>query len=237
MEELFKLNRALKQAYRKANKDILLKVENLSICRDERQIVSNVNFELNKGEILHIKGANASGKTTILKSLLGLLPAKGEIYYKNSSHYNSLWERAIFIGHSSGLRPELSLLETLIFFLDKAKIQGCKNLNLEKVSRSEQVDFLLEKLDLLEVKNSLVTKLSAGQEKRLSLARLLIFNKPIWILDEAFSNLDIKAMSFLRKTLQEHTEYGGAAIITSHTKLAKISYLRQIDLDLIEAKN
>lgn len=231
------MDKASKQAYTNSSKEVLLKVKNLSICRDERQIVANINFKLHQGEILHIKGANASGKTSILKSLLGLLLAKGEIFYKKSLNDNNIWERVIFIGHSSGLRAELNLLETLNFFLDKAQIQSCKNLRLEKTSKSGQISFLLDQLDLLGVKNSLVTKLSAGQEKRLSLARLLIFKKPIWILDEAFSNLDIKARNFLQKILQEHTRSGGAAIITSHTKLPKTKNLKQIDLDLIEAKN
>lgn len=242
-----------------SNKDILLQIKNLSIVRDEKTLIKNLNFELLRGEVLHIKGANASGKTSILKSILGLLPAQGKVVFFNSNNSsNSIKpsdlsfssnfcassnnkvnsnakQNAIFIAHESGLRPEFSVWQSLNFFLDLGRANSSLSLsaqNQTKKTKAEYLNFILDKFNLYQVKNSPVTKLSAGQEKRLSLTRLVIFQKDLWILDEAFSNLDIKGKDLLKNLIDKHLETGGAGILTSHTQLPDFKISRTLDLQL-----
>lgn len=214
--------------------NILLEVQNLSIERDEKIILKSLDFSLKKGEILHIKGANASGKTSILKSILGILPSKGNIFYPNDKNSKSFFKNSIFIGHKSGLNQELSLKQSLELFLELSQNflpnHNFLNKKIKNEQKNEQIEFILQKFDLHKAQNSLVSKLSAGQEKRLSLTRLEIFKKSIWLLDEAFSNLDKKGKKLLLEMIEKHRQNQGALILTSHTDL-EFENLKILDLN------
>ena len=188
----------------------LLQVNHLSCQRGERILFNDVNLCFQSGDFVQIEGHNGVGKTTLLRALSGLSrPREGEVLWNNApilQQQEEFNQNLLFLGHHSGTKPELSAWENLRFF--------------QKTTNSrQQVEILWETLQvvgLLGYEDIPANQLSAGQQKRVALARLWLSTAPLWILDEPFNTIDKRGVQVLTNLFEFHINQGGIVIITSH---------------------
>jgi heme exporter protein A len=159
--------------------------------------------------MLQIQGANGSGKTSLLRILCGLtLPDKGEVLWNGENAHEHSYEYLrdlSYIGHTNGVKTELTALENLVV----ARAMAVPN---EEVSNNAA----LERSGLVDYENTQARKLSSGQRRRLALARLMITNARIWILDEPFTALDDNGKKMVKEMLSEHAASGGITVLATH---------------------
>ncbi len=187
-----------------------ISTDNLEFSRGSVPVFSGVNLSLSFGEVLMIRGGNGSGKTSLLRILAGFSNFySGKIRYRlaNNPWINGPAHGAIgWMGHKNGLSLELTVEENLVFW--------------QKIFKSHvQISQTIDRVGLSDFKNQTARSLSAGQFRRLNLAKLLLGNWPVWILDEPSANLDRKGRQLIEGLLVEHTKNGGSAIIASHEPL------------------
>lgn len=187
----------------------MLSAHQLSFEYEDQELFANLDFSLQSGEILQVCGTNGSGKTTLLRVLTGLLaPAQGEVQWEGkaiadcrSEYYANMQ----YSGHLVGIKMSLTVAENLRLAL---AMTGLKSMAM--------VDGVLEEVNLLSYKSRLVSELSAGQKRRLVLAKLVLTKVLLWILDEPFAALDKIAVKLLEKIICEHLQNGGMVVLTSH---------------------
>jgi heme exporter protein A len=179
---------------------------NLSCVRDDRVLFSELNFKLNTGQVLLLEGRNGSGKTSLLRILCGFRePDSGEITWNNEAiNDSSYYADMAYIGHLDGIKKELTVLENLKVALALGNIGHYT------------IGEALKKVHLQGYDDVLVQALSAGQKRRLSLARLLITHNILWILDEPFTSLDKQGIALIESLMIEHCAKGGMIVLTSH---------------------
>lgn len=197
-----------------------LQVEALACYRGERLLFENMSFTARFGEVLEISGYNGSGKTTLLRLLCGLLlPEKGTLLWGGQpiDKIRPLYHSELaYVGHTDGIKEELTAQENL-------KVAGALH---GGGIRPEQA---LERVGLSKIRGLLGRFLSAGQRRRLALARLLVNRARLWLLDEPFTALDKDAMRTIAALLEEHTAQGGIAIFTSHHPV-DIAHARTLEI-------
>jgi heme exporter protein A len=187
-----------------------LSVSGLSCVRGERRLFSAVGFDLAAGEWLHVQGENGSGKTTLLRALVGLSPpAEGDIRWRGAQ-IRQLGEdyrrEMLYLGHHGAVKEELTPLENLKL---AAALDG-------RTLDDREAMAALHRFGLKGREELPVRFLSAGQKRRVLLARLVTRNALLWVLDEPFTALDVKAVDMLSALIAEHLQNGGLAILTSH---------------------
>jgi heme exporter protein A len=192
----------------------LLSFRNVAIARGDHLLLRDVSGAVAAGEILHIRGANGIGKTSLLEVLCGLRQAEsGEVargFEPEACHW---------IGHRNALNPALSPYENLRFW---CAVQGVP---------ADGVRGALREFELQRVSDQPCRQLSAGQRRRSALARLALVRRPLWFLDEPLSALDQRGIGHWLGLLEAHQREGGAAIITSHQPLpAALPGLRNMEL-------
>lgn len=200
-----------------------LEVRKITCVRGERALFSDIDFQVLPGQCLHIRGENGVGKTSLLRLLTGLAsPESGEILWSGHSIKKDVLEyhsKLLFLGHRDALKEDLSAIENLRMY---AAIDG--------ITLSEQDIFAsLWRFGLKGREDLPVNCLSAGQKKRVLMARMLTRRAQIWILDEPFNALDTHAVEELQGLIAEHLQRNGLVVLTSHQPLA-IPGLRVLDL-------
>ena len=210
--------------YSSFNKPLLmLEARALSCIRGERQLFQNLNLTVTAGECLHVRGENGVGKTSLLRLLTGLAkPEAGEVLWNQQSiaKDSSLYHRELlFLGHRDALKEDLTALENLRLYavLDDIQLPGDKALA------------ALWRFGLRGRENLPVSCLSAGQKRRVLMARMLTRQAKLWILDEPFNALDLHAVQDLQGLITEHVEQGGLVILTSHQEV-QLPRVRVLDL-------
>ncbi len=202
----------------------MLEIVNLTCTRGDRPLFQGLSFSLEPGEILHIQGANGSGKTTLLRTICGLSqPAEGQIRWQNTpiNHLaDDYRDQLCYVGHANGIQGDLSATENLRF---GACVSGA--------GIHADVGASLELVGLAHAARLPAKLLSQGQKRRLALARLLISAKPLWVLDEPFTALDVRSVSVMNERLAAHLADGGMVIITSHQELSVANHTRKVSLD------
>ncbi|MBU3612107.1 cytochrome c biogenesis heme-transporting ATPase CcmA [Polynucleobacter sp. MG-27-Goln-C1] len=201
----------------------VLEARALTCIRGERELFSGLDLQVLAGQCLHIRGENGVGKTSLLRLLTGLTsPESGEILWnghsikKEASEYHG---KLLFLGHRDALKEDLSAIENLRLY---AAIDG--------ITLSEQDAFAsLWRFGLKGREDLPVNCLSAGQKKRVLMARMLTRGAQVWILDEPFNALDTHAMQVLQDLITEHLKSNGLVVLTSHQPVA-IPGLRVLDL-------
>ena len=185
-----------------------LSVNDLACDRGERRIFSGVSFTLLPGEVLVVTGRNGAGKSTLLELLAGRLrPAAGEVLLAEAGD-RTLPECLHYVGHRDALKSALTARENLDFARD---FLGDPALDPREA---------LEAVGLAHAAKLPVAYLSAGQRRRVALARLLVAHRPLWLLDEPTSALDTASQENLLRLMEEHRERGGVVIATTHAPLA-----------------
>lgn len=200
-----------------------LEARAISCVRGERELFSGLHLQVFAGQCLHIRGENGVGKTSLLRLLTGLAsPDSGEVLWnghpikKEASEYHS---KLLFLGHRDALKEDLSAIENLRMY---TAIDG--------IALSEQDAFsALWRFGLKGREDLPVNYLSAGQKKRVLMARMVTRRAQVWILDEPFNALDSHAAQELQGLIAEHLEGNGLVLLTSHQPLA-IPGLRVLDL-------
>jgi heme exporter protein A len=183
----------------------------LSCVRQKTTLFRNISFTLKSGSLLVIEGANGSGKSSLLRLLAGLSsPAGGEIFWQNQSIYQirDLYnDNMHYVGHANGIKLGLTVAENI-------KLVKCLAGNNGNIFPDEHE--ILTLLQLATYKHVLAKTLSAGQKRRLALARLFLLPKKLWILDEPFTALDMNSHTIVLSLLEKHLEQNGISIISSH---------------------
>jgi heme exporter protein A len=186
-----------------------LAIEHLQCIRDDRVLFDDLNFTLSAGQLLQIEGRNGSGKTSLLRILCGLtLPTEGTVYWNNQDIEDikhNYWANLAYIGHTPGIKAELTPLENLAMAQSLAATP----------STVELAD-VLDQVGLYGFEDVPTRTLSAGQQRRVALARLLVSEAQLWILDEPFTALDKAAITMIEQLLDAHAKQGGMAVLTSH---------------------
>lgn len=190
---------------------VSLTADKLACLRGERRVFANLDFKLAAGEALVVEGANGAGKTSLLRLIAGFLPvAEGALMLATDKLRISEGEErgrfAGWLGHQDGLKPQLNVEEQLQFFARLYGAQGPLQTVLERVGLSRQ-------------KNFPCRYLSAGQKKRLGLARLLVSQRPLWLLDEPFAALDTAGRALSAELMTAHCREGGILVVASHDPL------------------
>ena len=175
----------------------MLKVSNLSVARGGVSLLQDVTFEVQAGQALVLRGPNGIGKTSLLRCISGLQPpTSGEI---------SAPESVAYAAHADGLKGQLSVLENLKFWAD---IYGGRG-----------PEAALVAYDLADLAQRPTANLSAGQKRRLGLARMLVTGCALWVMDEPTVSLDVQNVTKFRTVLRAHLQAGGGAVLTTHIDL------------------
>ncbi len=191
----------------------MLSATGLACIRGERPLFSGVGFALSAGEWLHVRGANGSGKTSLLRLVAGLSqPAGGDITWNGDSIKavpGSYRADMLYLGHQAAVKDDLTGAENLQL---AARLDGAP-------LGEDEACAALRRFGLNGREHLAVRHLSAGQKRRVLLARLVTRKAPLWILDEPFTALDTRAVEMLGGLVAEHVAAGGMAIVTSHQPL------------------
>jgi heme exporter protein A len=192
---------------------VLLDVAGLACRRGGRPVFDCLGFVLGAGELLALVGRNGSGKTTLLRALALLVPADaGAIRWQGAEVRDDpdAWRvRLAWLGHLDGLKADLSVRENLLL---AERLRGAD-------PAEDRLDVALVAFDLTSLAARPVRTLSAGQRRRTALARVLLSQAPLWLLDEPLNALDSAAQTAFRGVLDRHLQAGGLAIAATHADL------------------
>jgi heme exporter protein A len=201
----------------------LLEIDELSCARGDRTLFENLSVRIADGQLLYVAGTNGSGKTTLLRTVCGLMrPAFGDIRWNGQSsralgdEYRSCFS---YVGHHDGVQGELTPIENLKAYhciSRNAALSSPQPHSRSGSSSANHFDDVLSRLGLASYRSFPAKILSQGQRRRLALARLLVANKPFWILDEPFTALDVRSCRLISELLADHLARGGMAMISSH---------------------
>ncbi|MFI8416774.1 cytochrome c biogenesis heme-transporting ATPase CcmA [Serratia sp. NPDC078593] len=194
----------------------MLEAKNLSCVRDERTLFSALSFSVEPGEIVQVEGPNGAGKTSLLRIVTGLArPACGEVLWRGQ---NTLRCREqyhgdlLYLGHQPGINALLTPFENLQFYQATRGATG-----------RQSIWQALEKVDLVGYEEIPVAQLSAGQQRRVALARLWLSQSPLWILDEPLTAIDKQGVGELISLFEQHAQQGGMIVLTTHQDLAGVN--------------
>lgn len=185
-----------------------LTASGLTLFRGERCLFTDLDFAVDTGELLFLEGRNGSGKTSLLRAIAGMLEFEtGEVQWDGVSVRG---QRQVFcsaiawLAHRTGLKGDLTLTENLSF---EANLRAQKNTDFGAV---------LERLGIDRLKKLPLRSLSAGQQRRVSLARMLLTHAPLWLVDEPFTNLDRQGRALVVELIDEHLADGGLCVMAAH---------------------
>jgi len=199
-----------------------LVVEALCVERGRRLVLENVAFTLASGESLRVTGRNGAGKSTLLRALAGLLPRRSGRIRLGAVEGEDASAATHYLAHADGLRGVLTALENLQFW--RALLSGPGGG--DGLSPLEA----LTHVGLAPLAEAPVGVLSAGQKRRVALARLFVARRPLWLLDEPLTGLDSRARDHFAQAMRQHCEEGGIVVVSTHDPLG-FETTRTLDLD------
>ena len=196
----------------------------INVWRGDRHILRDVSFSLREGEFLKLTGPNGVGKRTLIRVVCGLLPAetgtvewRGKAVDSSNDEYHADMS---YLGHLNSLKADLTARENLKFLA-----------GLREALTDADIDAALERVGILSRGDLAARSLSAGQKRRLALARLLLSGAILWILDEPVTNLDVAGVGLVEDLVREHVGRGGLALAAAHQRLLDDEpFLRRLEL-------
>jgi heme exporter protein A len=184
-------------------------VQGIEFWRGDRQVLAGVSLDVAAGDCLHVLGPNGSGKTTLLRVVAGLLaPEQGEVTWGGKdtrTQRDDFCSAACYLAHSDGLKPEFTARENLAF-----------DAGLRRRLADTEIDAALSQVGLSHAPDQIVATMSAGQRRRLAVARVMLAAAPLWILDEPYTNLDSGGAALVATVIGRHLDAGGGALIAAH---------------------
>ncbi|HYC18581.1 MAG TPA: heme ABC exporter ATP-binding protein CcmA [Pseudolabrys sp.] len=195
-----------------------LKADELACNRGGRLVFRNLSFAVSSGEAMVVTGRNGAGKSSLLRMIAGLVrTAAGRLTLDGGDHDTPLAEQCHYLGHQDAMKSALSVGENLKFW---AEFFG---------ARESAIEPALEAVDLAALADLPAAYLSAGQRRRLSIARLVAVQRPIWLLDEPTSALDTSSQEKLAELMQNHLAGGGMIVAAAHGPIG-LSRARELKL-------
>jgi heme exporter protein A len=185
-----------------------LSADALTLIRGETCLFQDLGFALNPGELLLLEGQNGSGKTSLMRAIAGMLSLEsGQIFWNGNDVSRQRQEfhgELVWIAHRTGLKGDLTLVENLRF---EACLRPQSNVDSATV---------YERLGISRLKTLPLRALSAGQQRRVALARMLLADVPLWLMDEPFTNLDREGRKLVVELVEEHLAKGGMCVMAAH---------------------
>jgi len=192
--------------------------ENLSVARGDRSVFAGLSFSISDGEALIVTGANGSGKSTLLKAVAGFLkPSVGSIGFEGAGEDDAA-TLCHFLAHANALKPALTVAENLAFW---RSFLG---------NPSMEVETALDEVGLGGLGDLPAGYLSAGQKRRVAIARLLVSHRPVWLIDEPTAALDKRSEGLFTEILKRYLDAGGMAIAATHQPL-QIGAPKRLDMN------
>lgn len=200
----------------------LLSGNDLCLFRGDRCLFKHLEFALNQGELLVIEGPNGSGKTSLLRAVAGLLEFESGVVNWDGvtirDNHQSFRADLVWLSHRVGFKGDLNILENLKFE------SGLR------ASDQRRLGEVLERLSLSRLVELPFRSLSAGQQRRVALARMLLASARLWIMDEPFTNLDKAGQALVTELIGEHIRAGGSCMVASHQPLEIDGHTRRVTL-------
>lgn len=185
-----------------------LSATGITLIRGERCLFRDLDFALNSGELLLLEGRNGSGKTSLMRAIAGMLSIEsGEIFWNDKpvpGQRQDFHGALVWLAHRTGLKGDLSLVENLRF---EGSLRPQSNVDHATV---------YERLGIARLKALPLRSLSAGQQRRVALARMLLADVPLWLMDEPFTNLDRDGRQLVMQLTEEHLQKGGMCVLAAH---------------------
>ena len=204
------------------NSHPLFECSNISFERDDVPLFSGVNFQIHSSQAIQVIGANGAGKTTLLRIIAGSLTATaGDMFWRGKNIHSArgqFREQMLYLGHNAGIKPSLTPRENLQWYFQLFP------------GSLESIDDALLKVSLEGYEDVSCHALSAGQQRRVGLARLYLTSALVWILDEPFTSIDVQGVAALETLMASHLSRGGSIIMTSHQASA-LKGVELIDLE------
>ena len=203
---------------------------NLTASRGERLVFANLDFELNPGDALLLTGKNGTGKSTLLRIMAGLnRPTSGAMLWNSKIINNVLTThstRVNYVGHLASVKLALTVEEDIKFWMQ-----------LNNHSDQQLMEISLEHFGLLDQRSMPVRFLSSGQQRKLALARLMVRDSKIWLLDEPTVGLDSKSIQSLEDIIQKQRSDSGIVVVASHTEISLGNSIKNINLSNFQTNN
>lgn len=200
----------------------LLSGKALTLLRGDRCLFSDLDFALDPGELLIVEGQNGSGKTSLLRAIAGILDFEsGEVLWRKESvrkNYQAFRSEMVWLSHKVGFKGDLTLVENLKFEAGM------------RPTAPQHLDTVLQRLNLSRLVELPFRALSAGQQRRVALARMLLAKADLWIMDEPFTNLDTAGRSLVVDLIREHTENQGLCLVASHQNIELDTPVKRVTL-------
>lgn len=190
----------------------MLEARDIAIFRGDHCLFSQINLSLSSGQVLQVSGDNGSGKTTLLRGLCTFVPLEeGVVSWRGTAlpvKRDQFYAELTYLGHHEGIKGDLSVVENL---RASASLSASSGLRISQA---------IERVGLVVQAELSCRSLSAGQRRRVSLARLLVSNTPLWVLDEPLTSLDVHGKELVEQLLVEHVSNGGLVVYTTHQPLS-----------------
>ena len=201
---------------------VKLSANDLTMIRGETCLFEGLEFALNSGELLLLEGPNGSGKTSLLCAIAGMLSLEtGEILWNDVPVRRQRQEfhgALVWLAHRTGLKGDLTLVENLRF-------EGA----LRRQAKTDPAE-VYKRLGIFKLRNLPIRSLSAGQQRRVAAARLILADVPLWLMDEPFTNLDRDGRQLISEIVEEHLSHGGLCVMAAHQDVDINAEVKRVSL-------